>query len=74
MFSLTRFYVEGRDRRDTLCQNFMFKSKICEMCIIDLNIAKALENMYIHIFFISLTQPLSNKGLVTLYKYTLIRI
>jgi len=58
----------------TLRQNFMFKSKTCEMCIVDLNIAKALGNMHIHTFFISVARLLSNKGLVTLYKYTLVEI
>ena len=52
----------------------MFKSKTCRICIIDLNIAKTLGNMHIHTFFILLARPLSNKGLVTLYKYTLVGI
>ena len=62
------------DMQGTLRQNFMFKSKTCGMCIVDLNIAKALGNMHIRTFFISLTRPLSNKSLVTLYKYTLVEI
>ena len=45
--------------RGTLRQNFMFKSKTCEMCIVDLNIAKALGNMYIHTFFFA--RPLNIK-------------
>ena len=54
-----------------LHQNFMFKSKTY---IVELNIAKTLGNMHIHTFFISLARPLSNKGLITLYKYTLVGI
>jgi len=60
----------GEICKTLLRQNFMFKSKTCGMYIVDLNIAKALGNMHIRTFFISLARPLSDKGLVTLYKYT----
>jgi hypothetical protein len=61
--------------RGTLRQNFMFKSKTCGMCIVDLNIAKALGNMHIRTFFISLARPLSDKGFICsapLAKYALV--
>ena len=43
-----------KDRKGTLHQNFMFKSKTHKICIVDLNIAKVLENMHIHIFLFHL--------------------
>ena len=45
---------DKRIMRGTLRQNFMFKSKTCEMCIVDLNIAKALGDMHIHTFLFQL--------------------
>src|SRR5207249_10077657 len=63
-FSHSLHVGDKRIMRGTLRQNFMFKSKTCEMCIVDLNIAKALGNMHIHtFFFISVARLLSNKGL-----------
>ncbi len=46
------------------------------MCIEDLNIYKDVENnIYIYFFFfILLAQSFNNKGLIILYKYTLVRI
>lgn len=55
----------------TLRQNFVLENKDMWKCALKIStFTKALGNMHIHTFFISLARPLSNKDLVTLYKYT----
>ena len=52
---------DRRNMRGTLRQAFVLENKTCGMCIEDLNIAKALGNMHIRTFFISLARQLNTK-------------